>query len=562
MDALEMTVWVPKWGDRGSASAVGHVRLGLLTRWLLLTSAITLVCTVVCRDIRTGEFDYNVDEAQHAVTGLFVADFIRDLPLRHPIQYTYSYYAQYPAVGIVHWPPLFYVFEGLSFLLLGPTVFAARLTVLLFLVLLLYQWFSLVEDWQDSYSAAVCTAILGLLPMLLLFEKTVMLEIPSLALSVGTVRYWIRYLERTDKTSLYKAGLWLSAALLCKQTSVYLFVFCILTLLVTGQWRRIRRRDAVIAGGIVALLAAPFLALMLVVQGRAVASDLGLHRLTGWARLTYYSESLPHSFSPILLVLALAGLALAFRWDTRRHTTIMCCWVLAGYLTVTGFGQRDERFAIYWLPPLVYFAVGLLTQFFRTSLPHIAMRMMAIFLVVTLAVPGWRQQRPYIAGYRNVAAQLVNDYHAGIILFDGPVPGNFVFFIRALDPARHFVTLRKLLYADNVRPGINTQELLRNKGDLTKAFQQYGVRFVIVSQNLGIRFESQRLLREQLAGDDFRLLGRFPVASNERSWQGEHLILYEKKQWTPPVDRVLRIRMLTLPHDIEVPLWAFERGTP
>ena len=148
MDALEMTVWVPKWGDRGSASAVGHVRLGLLTRWLLLTSAITLVCAVVCRDIRTGEFDYNVDEAQHAVTGLFVADFIRDLPLRHPIQYTYRYYAQYPAVGIVHWPPLFYVFEGLSFLLLGPTVFAARLTVLLFVVLLLYQWFSLVEDWR------------------------------------------------------------------------------------------------------------------------------------------------------------------------------------------------------------------------------------------------------------------------------------------------------------------------------------------------------------------------------------------------------------------------------
>lgn len=530
-----------------------------LTRWVLLVAAVTLVCAVVSRNIRTGEFDYNVDEAQHAVTGLFVADFFRDHPLRHPVQYTFTYYSQYPALGIVHWPPLFYLFEGWSFLLLGPTVIAARLTILLFVVLLLYQWFMLVEHWQDSYTAAVCTAALGLLPMVLLFEKTVMLEIPSLALSVATIRYWMRYLEQSDKTSLYKAGLWLSAALLCKQTSVFLFTFCILSLLVTGQWRHIRLREALAVGGIVAVVAVPFLALMLVVQAKSVASDLGSHQLAGWARLTFYSQTLPAYFSPVLLVLALTGLTLAFRWDTPRRTAIMCCWVLSGYLTASSFGQREVRFAIYWLPALVYFAVGLLTQSFRQFSPRAAMRLVAAFMVFSLAVPAWHQQRPYIAGYKNVAAQLVNNHHSGIILFDGPVPGNFVFFMRALDPARRFVTLRKLLYADNIRPGVDSQELVRNKEDLSKALQQYGVRFVVVSQNLSVRFESQRLLREQLAGDDFRLEGRFAVVSNEPKWQGENLLLYEKKQWTPPTDKALRIRMLTMPHDIEVPPWALER---
>jgi len=95
--------------------------------WLLPLALIVLISVVILHGIRRGEFDYNVDEAQHGVTGLFLADAMHDLPLTHPVQYAYSYYAQYPAVSIVHWPPLFYVFEGLSFLAQGPSAYAARL---------------------------------------------------------------------------------------------------------------------------------------------------------------------------------------------------------------------------------------------------------------------------------------------------------------------------------------------------------------------------------------------------------------------------------------------------
>jgi predicted membrane-bound mannosyltransferase len=217
-------------------------------RWLLLLAAIALVCIIIARDIQTGEFDYNVDEAQHAVTGLFVADALHDLPIRHPVQYAYHYYAQYPAVAILHWPPLFYLFEGISFMLFGPSVVSARLTVILFAMVLLYQWFLLVEQLQDSYTAAVCTAVLGLLPTMLLFEKTIMLEIPSLALGVAAIRHWIQYLQEGRRRSLLAFGGWLVAALLCKQTSVYLLVFCLLTVLATKRWDRIWRARGTVSG--------------------------------------------------------------------------------------------------------------------------------------------------------------------------------------------------------------------------------------------------------------------------------------------------------------------------
>jgi len=61
---------------------------------VLAVGSIALVRVVAAHDIRIGEFDYDVDEAQHAVIGLFVADALRDLPIRHPVQYAYRYYAQ------------------------------------------------------------------------------------------------------------------------------------------------------------------------------------------------------------------------------------------------------------------------------------------------------------------------------------------------------------------------------------------------------------------------------------------------------------------------------------
>ena len=88
-------------------------------------------------------------------------------------------------------------------------------------------------------------------------------------------------------------------------------------------------------------------------------------------------------------------------------------------------------------------------------------------------------------------------------------------------------------------------------------FRRDGIRFVVVSENAPLRFNAQRILRELLQSDQFQLAGRFPISSNQPDWKGESLLLYENKQWTPPVDKVLRIRMLTLSHDIVVPIEQF-----
>src|SRR5271156_750783 len=111
-------------------------------RFLIPVIVVLALLPILTRHIHRGEFNYNVDETQHAFTGIFFADLIRDHPLENPVEYAYLYYVQYPALsGVIHWPPFFYVCEGISFLLLGPSVLAARLTIILFASLGLLFWF-------------------------------------------------------------------------------------------------------------------------------------------------------------------------------------------------------------------------------------------------------------------------------------------------------------------------------------------------------------------------------------------------------------------------------------
>jgi hypothetical protein len=130
---------------------------------------------------------------------------------------------------------------------------------------------------------------------------------------------------------------------------------------------------------------------------------------------------------------------------------------------------------------LLVSSTGVLRGWFDYSIfpgqQGVVMRAAAASLIVTFVILAWRYQRPHITGYKEIASRIVKNYDSGIILFDGSVPGNFVFFVRTLDPGRRFVTLRKMLYADDIRPGLDSEESLHSKEEVVAALGRYGVRF-------------------------------------------------------------------------------------
>lgn len=532
-----------RWSHRSSALLVGVLALAIVA---------------IGHGIRVGEFSYNVDESQHAVTGLYVADLVRDHPLAHPVAYTYRYYAQYPALsGIIHWPPVFYCFEGMFFLALGPTVVAARLTILFFALSGLVFWFLLVRELLNEWAAAFSAVMLALLPSILLFEKTVMLEIPLLTCCIAASFFWISYLLKGRKSDVYWFALFASAALLTKQNGIYLIPFCALSGFLCGGWKLFFRKELLAAAAICFLLVSPFYTLVYAVHRRTIAMDLGEHSARGGGPWFFYPKALPGQLGWTLLALGILGILTSRAWGRPKVSGIMLSWIVACYVTLTLIGHKEGRYVIYWIPPFLYFASGLIFCYFRKPQVKVAGTAAALLLVGTTLASAWSFHRPYVTGFAEVPKKILEESKSGVILYDGPLAGNFIFFMRADDPARRFLVLRKSLYAYQIKKSGGSMELIHSPQEIEDMFRHDGVRFIVVSDRAPLNFESQKMLRDFLKTSSFKELGRFPLGGNDLYPPNSSLVLYENLNWAPPTGKYLRIKMLTMDHDIVVPWDSF-----
>jgi hypothetical protein len=536
-----------------AASVEAGRGLGTRMSWLLLPGVLLVLTVVIVHRIDRGEFNLHTDEAQHAVTGLYFYDLLGDLPLAHPIEYTYRYYAQYPALGLIHWPPLFHFVEGVMFRILSPSVITARVTVLLFALIGCVFWFLLVQELQNRWTAALSTLLLGLNPELILYEQSVMLEVPSLSLAVAASYFWLRYLRQGGRRHLHWFVVLACLALLTKQTVVYLAAFCLMTVLSHRKLRLLAERE-VLRGIIVCLLVlAPFFVAAFLLHGQTISYDV-LKRAGSSNPFLYYLTKLPEQLGIPVFVLSLIGLFTQRWWDEPRNSRDMMMWILACYLTFTALAGKETRYILYWLPPFTYFAAGPLTTAVRVRWLRLTGATVGLLLVGAMAARAWTYERPYVAGYAKLAQHLIAQQAGGIILFDGDLPGNFIFYLRKYDPSRRFVVMRKALYVSRIDKSFGSEELVRTDEQIFELLRDYGIRHIVVTQGSPLQFEIQQRLRDLLRGPEFRRVMEVPVESNLDDWRGRGLVVYEYLHAGPRTAKVLRLRMLTLLNDIEVPL--------
>ncbi len=529
-------------------------RGGTRRRVALLAAVLLLVTVVAVRGINTGEFHLNIDEAHHAFTGVYFADFLSDLPLTHPVKYTYQYYAHYPALGLIHWPPFFHFVEGMVFLVLGPSVVAARLTVLLFTLFGLYFWFKLVSELRDEWTAAVSTALLALLPSLLIYEKAVMLEVPTLALCIAAGYFWIQYLRKGLGRSLYWFAFFASLALLTKQQSIYLATFCLLTVLAERKWRLVLDLHVLRAVGICLLLAGPFYIVAFAVHWQTIAIGIFDRTVQGANPYVYYWLQLPSQLGWPLMLLSALGMATSWWWGKRESELPMLMWIAACYLTSALIAGKEPRYILYWLPPFVYFAVSPITVKFRALWTRPVLAAVIVLLLVTHAWSGWAFERPYLSGYEALARRLTQSDRGGIVLFDGDLGANFMFYLRTLDPARRWIVMRKALYVTRNAKEFGSRELVKSQTGLQDLMREYGIKYVLVEELPTYDFEIQKTLRELLQTPQFTLVEARPIESNVPKLQGRRLLLYENNAATARSAKYLRLEMLTLSRDIVISL--------
>src|ERR1700687_5528380 len=69
------------------------------------------------------------DVSRHMMNGALLYDMVRTGNVAHPVEFTQSWYARFPAISLPYHPPLFALFESLFYAGFGVHYWVARLAI-------------------------------------------------------------------------------------------------------------------------------------------------------------------------------------------------------------------------------------------------------------------------------------------------------------------------------------------------------------------------------------------------------------------------------------------------
>ncbi len=521
-----------------------------------------LVFPLFVKDLDRGELNLNNDETRHAMTGIYFRDLMVDFPVDDLLGYTYRYYACYPALGLIHWPPLFHFTEGLFFLVFGISVPGAKLLVALFALLLIFYWFRLVKALFSAPVAFFACLLLASAPMVVLYSRTVMLEIPSLALSVGAIFYFHRYFEEEKGGPLCMTFFFI-AGCLTRSSVAFLVPVFILYILLRKKQARLFSRSMICPGFLVLITLCPYYTFTLIHHGSMLFKDITMGTAAladeGWGvldRLYYYISILPSQIGwPMLCTALFTTFYLVVSRSAGKYG-LWFLWILTCYLLFTAIGQMDPRYIIYWIPPFTLLA-ALPAGISRGSRARVGGLVLVAAVCAFNFYNAFMFVRPHVEGYEEAARFVVKNSGSKTVFFQGFLNGNFIFHVRQADPERKLIIIRggKVLVATNILKEYNLLELAHCEADIHEVLQRYGVEYVVVEDRDIVNLPIFKVLRDMLKGPDFEEKARFPLKTNVPLFEGMHVVAYHYLK-AKPLKKGTRLvlPMLTLDRDLEIDL--------
>ncbi len=423
-----------------------------------------------------------IDEAQNLMGGWFFVDFLRDMPVAHPLEYGFEYYAQYPALGFVFWPPLFHFVEGLFFLVFGFSLVVGRVCLTSFAVALGCGLVAVGKPRIGPVWAALTAGLILTVPLLAWVQNQMLLEIPALAMMTGLLWLYLRMVERGGWAGWPEAALVAFAAagaIYTKQTTFFLPVALAVhaTLVQPRLWRDWRTW---LAGGLTVLLCLPLAWFTWHYGAANLAQSVGNlgnifvagHRVAprwSWAGWTYYARMAPEVLGIGYWMLAVGAVAsVGIRRTFWGRSLLWLLVIGVWYLVFSFFDNKQPRFMAFVLPFIILLGVEWLAELvchrpgWRT--------LGGLALAILLAAQGFQavQQRyTGVSGVEPIVRRLLEEDGPGNIAYFGHYRQMFVPFVRAYDPDRQLYVLQG-------------DDITENSGDVHFACREFRVRWLLL----------------------------------------------------------------------------------
>lgn len=434
--------------------------------WLFILSLIVLVLLDVFLLLPATfkECIFPDDSALFAANGAFFMSVFKDLPnvISSPVNWMWDYYQQYPALSIRRHPPIFGLVESIMFALFGISAVTAKVTILLFSILLIIGWFfALHKMFKDQFIAFFSVLLMISLPWSVRLGSSVWLDIPSMMFFAWACYFYASHLDSLCKS--YKYIILTSIFLALSLYTYQLTMFGIIALFVytaINDWKNIFKRRHFYIPIFLMILMLPLVFLTLKFARESlniiysgVPKD-ALHFVPVQSRLSlenwsFYLRVLWRFYPVPTIGLVLWGVT-KMRVRPQKHELFFLLWFLIGYIGFTIIPAKVSRypyhFAIAALPLTVIGirdSFGLITSSWASGRHFSKYKTIPILIMFLWNVSLISQNREfYVQGIDSVTRWIVCEHNSENILYNGAFESAFIFYTRKYDTERNFRVLR------------------------------------------------------------------------------------------------------------------------
>jgi 4-amino-4-deoxy-L-arabinose transferase-like glycosyltransferase len=483
-----------------------------------------------------------MDASRHALNGVFVLDFVRAMPLRHPMDFAIDYYRQWPALTIGFYPPLFYVVLAASYAIFGVSEASALIPELAFLALLGWGAYRLSRHWLGAAPALAAALMLMGAPEVSYWAQQIMLDVPSYALLIWAVEFQLRFMKGGSQRSLYAAVVCAALAIALKYNAAFIVAVMVVALLHARGWRFALDRVALRAAALGIVLILPVLVIFLKFSTYDLEQAASIHgALSRWSLrgLTYYASIFGTVVSwPTLALATIYCVAVPFVRRLRLQkddAVFLLSWVILGYIFYAMIAVKEPRHIMFITYPVVLAAVLLLER----MLGRFAWRSVAPLALAcgVFAFSLTTRPAPYVTGMRQAALDVARLAPPETnVAFWGRLDGTFIYAMRADTNRMDLGVIRidKLLLGDvAVALDLGFSEKDWDAKQIVEQLRRLHVQYVVMQTRYEDEIGVIHRLGEALQSDEFQEVEHIPMTSNYPFPYVTELVIYRATAEVP-----------------------------
>lgn len=472
----------------GRPNPTAKSRIAKFTTPVFLSALLGVSLFVALNNLSNSGPQWMEDDPQYANNAAMVRDWLRSGEWFHPIEFAKKSYAQYPSLGFPFHPPGYGLVLGIWFLIVGMSYTTGRLFVALCLFgVACGLYFILRKQGASAWLAGAASAVLVTSPEVTVWSRSMMSEIPSMALFLAASYCFLKWMDTGQwRSSLGAFGLAI-AAFSFRVTTAGLLLTWPLFMLAVGRFRWVLSPKflipAIVYFGMGCVWV--FFAIQFHTNdfgpGQFVTKAFSMEHFSVWLR------ALPQMVGPLTLALALIGAVVGIRKDDfRRPICFWLIWFVSYYaFTIAERIHFEARYFVYALPAICALLIGFSpTSSFRWWHTGIAGAIAVLFSWNLVRI---HQVSPGLLGYHGVAQRLSQLEESGNILMSNWYHCDLIFRYRCIPQKFN----RQLIRGDRTLAirvphysRATNKTLARTYSDVLDVVRRGRIRYLLTSQPL------------------------------------------------------------------------------